>query len=57
MWRNTKGSGNPIEELDNLLCNFYITGKKKDNPEYDLYVFPKFYYKNAFPKKSRLKLH
>ena len=25
----------PPEELDSLLCNFYITAKKKDNSEYE----------------------
>ena len=28
-------TGNPADELDSLLCNFYITAKKKDDTEYE----------------------
>jgi len=30
-----KDNGIPPTELDSLLCNFYITAKKKDNTEYE----------------------
>ena len=32
---NSKLTEIPPAELDSLLCNFYITAKKKDNTEYE----------------------
>ena len=35
MLRERKITEIPPAELDSLLCNFYITAKKKDNTEYE----------------------